>query len=186
MKNGEEPSSEPLPTQGPENTTEQAPATLDRGAQATSRNTAHSGTPASWRQAWYRPTIFIGLVGITLSVLLEVTGPDMPDVQTSELMGEAGAPPLDAESRTQASRRQALATEPSMTASETTTDAVGNNIGTENCSDEERSTASSWWLCIEELRRAGRDDAADSELQQLQEDFPEFAIPEDANTNPDE
>jgi hypothetical protein len=182
MKNSEE----PIATQSPENTTEQAPAALDRGVQATSRNTARSGTPPSWRQTWYRPAIFIGLVGITLSVMLEVTGPDLPDVQTSAVVGEAEAPPRDAVSRTQAPRRQALATESSTAAGETTAGIVGNNIGRENCSDEERSSASAWWQCIEELRRAGRDDAAESELRQLLEDFPKFAIPEDANTSPDE
>jgi len=186
MKNGEEPSSEPVSAQDRESTTEQAPAGLDHGVPATARNAARSRTPASWRQAWYRPAIFIGLVGITLSVLLEVTGPDMPDMRTSEVVGEAEAPPSDAESRTQASRRQALATEPSMTAGETSAHTVGNAIAREDCSDEERNTPSDWWQCIEELRLAGKHDVAESELRQLLEAFPEFSVPGNTRSNPDQ
>lgn len=184
MKNGQEPSIESMSAQGRESTTEQAPTALDRGVPASSPTAARSRAPATWRQTWYRPAIFIGLVGITLSVLFEVTGPDMPDAQTIEVVGEAGAPPLDAESGTQASRRQTLATEPSMTARETTVDTVGNAIVREVCSNEERNTASDWWQCIEELRRAGKHNVAESELRQLLEVFPEFSIPEDARTNP--
>lgn len=186
MKNDEEPSIELVSAQDRESTTEKAPAALGRGVPTRSRNASPSRTPASWRQAWYRPAIFIGLVGITLSVLLEVTGPDMQDVQTSEAVGETRAPPLDAESGTQAARRQALATEPSMTASEASADTVGNAIVRGDCSDEVRNTASDWWQCIEELRLAGKHDAAESELQQLLEVFPEFSIPEDARTNPEQ
>lgn len=182
MKNGKEPSSEPMSAQARESITERAPAALDRGVPATSRTAARSRTPTSWRQAWYRPAIFIGLVGITLSVLLEVTGPDMPDAQTSE----TGAPPFDADSGTQTARRQALATESSLTASETTAGTVGNAIVREDCSDEDRNTASGWWQCIEELRLAGKHDEAESELRQLLETFPEFSIPEDARINPDQ
>lgn len=46
------------------------------------------------------------------------------------------------------------------------------------CSDEQASSAQTWWACIDDLRRAGDIEAADAEQALLQTAFPDFGQPE--------
>jgi hypothetical protein len=47
----------------------------------------------------------------------------------------------------------------------------------ERCSDESRAAAETWFDCVERLRNAGLDAAADEELEQLLAAFPDFERP---------
>lgn len=46
------------------------------------------------------------------------------------------------------------------------------------CSDEQKSDVEAWWRCIKTLRQSGQAEAADSELENLRRNFPDFAPPE--------
>jgi len=46
------------------------------------------------------------------------------------------------------------------------------------CSDEQKSTVEEWWKCIETLRQSGLTEAADRELENLRENFPDFETSE--------
>ena len=163
--------------------TEQTPDALDRAILARSRRiSAVSGT-RSWRESWYRPAIFLGLLGLTLSLLLEYSS-----IDTGQPTGVGGRDSLDsalseaqaladgAASQTDAAMRQ--------TAIETAIDETVGEPGDgslldekEECTAEERATPSRWWECIEELGRLGRMDAAESELQALMQAHPDFTAP---------
>ena len=45
------------------------------------------------------------------------------------------------------------------------------------CNDEQKSAVEEWWKCIESLRLSGLAEAADRELQNLRESFPDFEAP---------
>ena len=47
-----------------------------------------------------------------------------------------------------------------------------------HCSDEQKSDVEQWWRCVELLRRAGMSDVAESELESLQQKYPDFVAPE--------
>jgi hypothetical protein len=47
-----------------------------------------------------------------------------------------------------------------------------------HCSDEQKTDAKAWWICIETLRESGQIEAAASELENLRKNFPDFAPPE--------
>ncbi len=46
------------------------------------------------------------------------------------------------------------------------------------CSNEQKSAVEEWWKCIETLRHSGLAEAADRELENLRENFPEFEASE--------
>jgi hypothetical protein len=46
------------------------------------------------------------------------------------------------------------------------------------CSNEQKSAVEEWWKCIETLRDSGLAEAADRELENLRENFPEFEASE--------
>jgi len=173
--------------------TEKTPAALDRAVLARSRKAANSKTAISWPQAWYRPAIFIGLVGLTLSLILEVTGPDATRPPASDIgaafddvVNEAERQARDAESLAETSMRVVPSSAVPVADAESSPVSDANLGENSRCSDEERSTASGWWQCIEELERAGRHDAAESELRQLLENFPDFSLPNTATIHNEE
>ena len=46
------------------------------------------------------------------------------------------------------------------------------------CSDEQKSAVEAWWNCVTTLRQSGQVEVADSELENLRKNFPDFAPPE--------
>lgn len=46
------------------------------------------------------------------------------------------------------------------------------------CSDEQKSDVEEWWKCIETLRQSGQAEAANLELENFREIFPDFELPE--------
>jgi hypothetical protein len=184
MTDDEEPGTESVSAHYREVATEKPPATLDRAVLARSRNAAKSKTAVFRGQAWYRPAIFVGLVGLTLSLILEVTGPDATRPPASDIGGafddvlnEASRQARDAESRAEASMRNVPSSSDPLSAAEPSPGSDTNLGEKSSCSEEERGSASTWWQCIEELERAGQHDAAESELRQLLENFPDFSLP---------
>lgn len=61
------------------------------------------------------------------------------------------------------------------TAAEPVIDEAGSKVpATEICSEDQTTTADTWWRCVEDLRAAGREQAANAELQKLRARFPGF------------
>lgn len=164
--------------------TEQAPAALDRNILARSVQATKPDKGRWWRETWYRPAIFVGLLGLTMSLLLELTAPDVGDTPPGTADGafdaalsEAGALASDAESLAEATLRNTPGTAPNSSATEAPTGGETLIGGKPHCSEEDRATPSRWWECIEELERQGRHDAAESELQALLGTYPDFNAP---------
>jgi hypothetical protein len=66
---------------------------------------------------------------------------------------------------------------PSQTVPAATSDGTSAVIDQPECTDEQRAHAEDWWLCVEELMRAGMTEQADTERRALQIRFPEFQPP---------
>jgi hypothetical protein len=170
---------------------EAAPDALDREILTRSVKATKPDKGRWWREMWYRPAIFVGLFGLTLSLLLELTTPDAVDMPTGTSDGafdaavsEAEALASDAESLAEATMRDAPGAAPDPSAMEAPAPRdtlIGNKA---HCKEEERATASLWWECIEELERQGRHDAAELELQALLGTYPEFNAPKRDENQP--
>lgn len=159
--------------------TEKTPDGLDQAILARSgRVPAGSGT-RSWRESWYRPAIFLGLLGLTLSLLLEFSSIDTSQ-PPERALDEAQALADRAVSQTDAAMRQTTtgSTIDPAVAVEPGADSLEDDEAT--CTSEERATPSGWWECIERLERLGRSDAAESERQALMLAHPDFATPHEA------
>lgn len=163
---------------------EKAPTALDREILTRSVKATKPDNGRWWRETWYRPAIFVGLFGLTLSVLLELTAPDavVTPAVTSDgafdaALSQAEALASDAGSLAEASMRNAPDAPPISSATEEA--APGETLigGKARCSEEERATPSRWWECIEELERQGRQDVAETELQALLGKYPDFNAP---------
>ncbi len=174
---------------------EQAPEDINQAVMDRARREASTNRIVAWRDTWYRPAAFVAIAGLSLALVLQMTSMDVAEIPdatsgvapaTRNLFQEAGQATQDQvlQLETEASRSTTLP--PNMTTPDSVTTGtltgvgdVGPNLPTDGyCNGEQRAETTTWWLCIENLEKQGRTQAAERELQALLQTFPEFTGPE--------
>lgn len=177
---------------------ERTPAHLD-AAMLQEAGAAARADRSVWRRSnWFRPLAFVAMAGLSLAIVLELTRTapvEAPRGPVTEAGGVAPrqAPPRD---RAAAQPRADRPASPSVVDDiASAADASGGRLqdvaetaesalmlpqavvpaaADQDCDDEQKADAQSWLGCVEALRLAGRDDAADRELERLAAAFPDF------------
>ena len=182
---------------------ERAPAKLDDKILAMAANEAR--TRYGFTRAWIRPVAWAATIGLSLAFLLEMSqlaeAPVLPappapaaeetrehdrvadDAFVAEDMkllreAEEQARMRAGEARaTEVTTDRPVAASPEATMLHKAAPVARKETSSAHCDEQARSTADSWYVCILELRAAGRPDAASSELETLLEAFPDFHEP---------
>lgn len=168
---------------------ETTPNRLDQIVLRAASKAVRSDSQTGWGATWYRPVTFVATLGLSLALLLEISEFQFFD-PPQELSVQAGAPPDTSVFRDAADSAAIRVREVDATADESlqlsnpggsSTDAAGNPAlpayaaaAVRHCSDEQMAQPEKWWQCILELRESGNGNAAESELANLQESFPQY------------
>lgn len=164
----------------------QSPARLDRSI--LKQAAANTASQQKLSTAWLRPLAFAASFGICVALVLEINDFQI-STETAHRVMEDGASASEADGPRNSSGNDvndqtfqgaadsvlqdlesvdaaAKATLKEMPGSTTETAARA-------CTNSQRSTAGSWWQCIETLRREGFRTEADIELRSLRRQFPD-------------
>ncbi len=171
---------------------ETTPNALDRAVMREAKRALSADNRRGSFGAWFRPVAFMATVGLSLVIILDLTDrnilapePDpsvelRPTATLNELKRQeklSAGDAFTAETQKARERLQDLEVNDDPSTPQSSTDAVLQKPPTE-CSEVERFEAQSWWRCIESLRKAGQLDAANQQLENLRNQFPEFVPPE--------
>lgn len=170
--------------------TEKAPARLDRAVLQMAAAELRAGARSSAWRGWHRPAAYIATVGLTVALVQQLTGPPPipppPDAvaptHSSSSFEDAAAIAREQVRQVEAEAAAMSASAPgdaavnSMQASPSEQDSLQS--GEPRCSEQQRSTASGWWRCILALEKRGQAHAAESEMQELLQAFPQFVVPD--------
>ena len=161
---------------------EKTPANLDRAVLREAARAVRADNRMGSFGAWFRPVAFMATIGLSLAIILDLSdtsifGPpdDMSLESTPHVPVKAPAEPATeaaGKNRPQMTPIEIMRKKKSVSAQSLTMDAPAV------CSDEQKSTVEQWWKCIEALRQSGLAAAADRELENLRESFPDFEAPE--------
>ena len=169
--------------------TETTPNKLDTIVLRAASKAVKSGSSTSWGATWYRPVTFVATLGLSLALLLELSEvqvfapPADPWIQadapreTNVFQDAADNAAISVrESGAVADESLQLSNPGANSARVITNPAMPGNAttGMQYCSDEQLALPETWWQCIQELREAGRLAAAESELENLHETFPQY------------
>jgi hypothetical protein len=168
---------------------ETTPGRLDKIVLRAAGKAVRRDKPTGWGATWYRPVTFAATLGLSFALLLEISEFQFFD-SPPDLTIQADAHPDGNAFRDAADSAAIILREVDATADESlqlsspeasSTDAVSNPVlpasaaaALHHCSDEQMALPEMWWQCIQELREAGHGAAAKSELDNLQESFPQF------------
>jgi len=177
---------------------ESAPDNLDRSVLRSARKEVQSEDGRYWRAAWYRPAAFVATVGLSLALLLQLGDVALfgPPVDGAD-PALKGVTPVSENAFHEAAEVSAgqlrqIEAEANASMSSSAPDmsdpipavaADRNDAGTllqadEYCSDQQKTSSSGWWRCIQELEKGGQSQAAERELQELLRAFPRFIAPQ--------
>lgn len=171
---------------------ETTPNDLDRAVMREAKRALSADNRRGSFGAWFRPVAFMATIGLSLVIILDLTDRSIfaPDPDPSvELRSTATLNELKrreklsagdaftAKSEKAREHLQDLEVDYDASAPQPSTDAVLQTPPAE-CSDVEKSAAQTWWQCIESLREAGQLEAANRQLENLRNQFPEFVPPE--------
>ena len=167
---------------------ESTPKSLDRMVMRFARKAVDNSKSAGWGNSWYRPATFLATLGLSLALLLEITDfqvfdppadvtfqqdsrPDTNNFQDAADNAARNVREVDATADESLQLSNGSANEP-----EAITTALPKNSATavQHCSDEQLALPETWWQCIRELREAGLQAAAESELSNLHRAFPQY------------
>ncbi len=161
---------------------EKTPANLDRAVLREATRAVRTDNRMGSFGAWFRPVAFMAMVGLSLAIILDLSDTSIfsPPADMSFEITPPAPVKAPAEPATEAAARirpqmtplEVMRKKKSVSAQSLTMDAPAV------CSDEQKSTAEQWWECIEALRQSGLAEAADRELENLRENFPEFEASE--------
>jgi len=162
---------------------EKTPAILDRAVLRVATRAVRADNRMGSFGAWFRPVAFMATIGLSLAIILDLSdksifgppgdmsleiAPPVPPVKAP------AAPATEAagRNRPQLTPIEIMRKKKSVSAQSLTMDAPAV------CSGEQKSTVEEWLKCIEALRQSGLAEAADRELENLRESFPDFEAPE--------
>lgn len=168
---------------------ETTPGRLDKIVLRAAAKAVRGDKPTGWGATWYRPITFVATLGLSLALLLEISEFQFFD-SPPDLTIQADAPPDGNAFRDAADSAAIIIREIDATADESlqlsspdasSAEVVSNPVlpastaaALQHCSDEQMALPEMWWQCIQELREAGHGAAAESELANLQESFPQY------------
>ncbi len=167
---------------------ETTPEILDQAVMREAQRALRADNRRGSFGAWFRPVAFMATIGLSLVIILDLTdrsifapAPDpsvelRPTATLNELKRQEKSSAGDAftaESQKARERLQDLEVNDDASTPQPSTDAVLQTPPAE-CSDVEKSEAQSWWQCIQSLREAGQLEAANRQLENLRNQFPEF------------
>lgn len=168
---------------------ETTPGKLDKIVLRAAAKAVKNNSSTGWGVTWYRPVTFVATLGLSLALLLELSDSQFFD-PPPDFGIEADVPPdvnvfQDAANSTAITVREVDATadeslqlsSPGAGSTEVNSDPdlpANTAAGVRYCSDEQMALPEKWWQCIQELRKAGRGAAAESELANLRESFPQY------------
>jgi hypothetical protein len=154
------------------------PNELDKIVLRAASKADKSDGSTGWSATWFRPVTFVATLGLSLALLLELSEFQFfdppPDYAT-----QADAPVdanvfQDAADSAAISVREVDATADESLQLSSPTLPANAAAAVQNCSDEQMVQPEKWWQCIQELRESGNDAAAELELANLQESFPQY------------
>lgn len=177
--------------------TETTPAHLDRRVLEAARTGAR--TRYGLARAWMRPLAWAATIALSFAFVLQVAQQDdallpiesvAPNEHADAIPGGAGdaadlreapgdaiikAKEFDNRAVLQAPAR--LVPEPSPVMADEPRAVAAPVPESASCDAGARADPGRWYACIEALREAGRDEAADAELEALRAEFPGFRVP---------
>lgn len=178
---------------------ERAPTHLDE--EILKRAAREARTRYGALRAWTRPAAWAAMIGLCLTLVLELTRVDnnaavpltesilqdqppaapvpqsMPASAPASLDAASGENALLKRRRVSGKAETGFATLP-VTAEQSQPAAMPEeSLGDSGCDATARETPESWHDCIRRLWDAGQDDAAQRELEALRETFPNFSLP---------
>jgi len=168
--------------------TETTPKALDRNVLRAARK-ALGNSPSGRGAAWYRPAGFVATLGLGFALFLQFSN--------SQFFAPTIKPGTEPDTPTEASVFQDAVDDAAISVRESSAIAdeslqlsngganyspviagsessVYGTARLQHCNDEQIALPDQWWQCIQELRKSGRPDDADTELTYLHEIFPEF------------
>ena len=162
--------------------TEEPSAELDE--QVLAMATRIQRTPYGMARAWIRPVAWAATIGLSLAFLLEMSQFTPIDQQKTMLQkplsAEQRAIADEAVTKAKAEKAQRLGV-PRRTAVPTAAVASGAEAALDEpeqaCGDTVRTSAESWYECIENLRDQGKAEQAAVELEEMRLAVPSFEIP---------
>ena len=165
---------------------ERTPEALDRVILDTAGRQARSSKVSPWRFAGYRPVALVATIGLSLALVLELSR--MTALDTPPLGDDPTVPAdiFEAAGQQTAAEIERLGTgmSPSVPPASMEAPAIVTDSGPsllpaeEQCSEDDRKTASLWWACIEALEQRGSTASAERELRALLQAYPAFSIPQ--------
>ena len=163
---------------------ESTPKALDRMVLRSARKAVDSSRSAGWETSWYRPATFLATLGLSLALLLEISDFQVFDPPADVTLQPGANVFQDAADNAARSVREVDATaDESLQLSNGGTnepDAITTILPTssatdgQHCSDEQLALPETWWQCIQKLREAGLQAAAETELVNLHKAFPQY------------
>jgi hypothetical protein len=178
---------------------DRTPADLDEKILAAARQEVRQSRAGTWRETWYRPVTFVATVGLSLALILQLSDTGILDpggVAEDDLNGMTPMPESALQEAARATadqiRQIESAAEQSMPSSGQPMEtgvAVPADTGSllpvdGGCDDEQRSSSTDWWQCIQDLEKRGLSQVAERELQALLRAYPGFAAPNQAPDRP--
>jgi hypothetical protein len=157
---------------------ETTPNELDKIVLRAASKANKSDGSTGWSASWFRPVTFVATLGLSLALLLELSEFQFFDPPPD--YGTQADAPVDANVFQDAADSAAISVrEVDAAADESlqlSSPALPANAAAavQNCSNEQMVQPEKWWQCIQELRESGNDVAAELELANLQESFPQY------------
>lgn len=170
---------------------ERTPAGLDRAVLQHAREALADGGRAT-AGGWLAPLAVAAALVLGVAVLIQMPASNwtgdadtLPGSTPPRLEEQASAPLVDDRSLRKAgsadsnqSRQGKVQSPASIAAANDALNehaeavAAGVDVRNGHCDSEDTSSADEWWNCIETLRESGEVEAAEAELQRLQERYP--------------